>query len=123
MRLLKWGIVVGLGLALIPALRGDRDGVRGPEPGAAALAAAADKEARSQEAPKAADFVLPDPEGKKVRLRDQRGKVVVLSFWATWCPPCREEMPHLQALHTKYKGKPVRVIAVNLDQQGKPLRE
>jgi thiol-disulfide isomerase/thioredoxin len=39
------------------------------------------------------DFTLPDPAGKKVSLKDFRGKLVMLNFWATWCVPCREEMP------------------------------
>jgi thiol-disulfide isomerase/thioredoxin len=48
-----------------------------------------------------------------VNLRDFRGKVVVLNFWATWCEPCREEMPSLQRLRAQMSGKPVEVLTVN----------
>jgi thiol-disulfide isomerase/thioredoxin len=44
------------------------------------------------------DFTLPDPAGKKVSLKDFRGKLVMLNFWATWCVPCREEMPTMERL-------------------------
>ncbi|MDH7570973.1 MAG: TlpA disulfide reductase family protein, partial [Armatimonadota bacterium] len=70
----------------------------------------------------AADFTLSDPDGKKVRLHDLKGKVVILSFWATWCPPCRMEMPHLEALAKKYAKKPVKVVGVNLDVSGAQLK-
>lgn len=118
----KWLLVAAaLGAAvLLPAVRGERtqeSDSAGSAPGAAAEAGA------PAPGTKAIDFTLPDPEGKKTRLRDMRGKVVVLSFWATWCPPCREELPHLDAIHRKYQDKPVRVLAVNLDQQGSALRQ
>jgi Thiol-disulfide isomerase and thioredoxins len=48
-----------------------------------------------------------------VDLRELRGKVVVLNFWATWCEPCRDEMPSLQRLRTKMSAKPVEVLTVN----------
>ena len=52
----------------------------------------------------ALDFTLTDQFGKTHRLSDYRGKVVFLNFWATWCPPCREEMPYIQNLYEKYAG-------------------
>jgi len=57
--------------------------------------------------------VLPDLSGRTVDLRQLRGKVVVVNFWATWCEPCREEMPSLQRLRGKMGGKPVEVLTVN----------
>ena len=59
-------------------------------------------------------LALRDPTGKLHKLADYRGKVVVVNFWATWCPPCREEMPSMQALRTELAGKGFEVLAVNL---------
>jgi thiol-disulfide isomerase/thioredoxin len=55
----------------------------------------------------------PSLDGRKVDLRDFRGRVVVVNFWATWCEPCREEMPSLERLRTQLTGKPFEVLAVN----------
>ncbi len=55
--------------------------------------------------PLAKDFNLPDSDGKMHRLSDFRGKTVILNFWATWCPPCRKEMPSMQRAWTKLKAK------------------
>jgi thiol-disulfide isomerase/thioredoxin len=66
----------------------------------------------------AADFNLQDMNGRNVKLSDYRGKVVVLDFWATWCPPCRASIPGLEKLHKTYKDKGLVVLAVSLDQGG-----
>ncbi|TYR80578.1 TlpA family protein disulfide reductase [Priestia megaterium] len=58
-------------------------------------------------------FTLTNLEGKAVKLSDYKGKKVILNFWATWCPPCKEEMPDMQKFHEKY-GKEVQILAVNL---------
>lgn len=50
------------------------------------------------------DFVLTDQNGKQVSLGDYRGKVIFLNFWATWCPPCQRELPHIQELYEKYRN-------------------
>jgi len=60
----------------------------------------------------APDFEAPTTHGVK-KLSDYRGKVVMLNFWATWCPPCRREMPSLERLYSKLKDKGFAVIAVN----------
>jgi cytochrome c biogenesis protein CcmG, thiol:disulfide interchange protein DsbE len=62
----------------------------------------------------APDFILADLDGAMWRLSDLRGKVVFLNFWATWCPPCREEMPDMEALHREMTitGQPFQMIAV-----------
>jgi peroxiredoxin len=61
----------------------------------------------------APDFILKDMDGKKYNLKDYRGKVILLNFWATWCPPCRRELPSMQRVHQNFKGKDFAVLAVN----------
>lgn len=74
-------------------------------------------------APTAPDFTAPSIGGKPVRLSSFRNrKVVVMSFFATWCPPCKMEMPHLQKLSTKYAKKDVVFLAVSVDAPGTDLR-
>ncbi|AFH50635.1 Thiol-disulfide isomerase-like protein [Ignavibacterium album JCM 16511] len=65
---------------------------------------------------KAADFKLKTLEGKEVKLSDFRGKVVIVDFWATWCPPCRKGIPDLISLQDEFK-KDLVVIGISLDQQ------
>jgi peroxiredoxin/Cu/Ag efflux protein CusF len=64
----------------------------------------------------APDFDLPTLAGERVRLGDFRGKVVLLNFWATWCIPCRTEMPAIEALFQRYREQGLEVIAINLDK-------
>jgi thiol-disulfide isomerase/thioredoxin len=66
----------------------------------------------------APDFKLPALGGKSVRLSDYRGKVVFLNIRASWCPPCREEMPSMEALSNRLKDRPFKMLAVSIDQQG-----
>jgi thiol-disulfide isomerase/thioredoxin len=61
--------------------------------------------------PPAPDFTLKDLDGKTQRLSDYRGKVVLVNFWATWCPPCRREMPSMERLYQKLKNEPFMVLA------------
>ncbi len=65
----------------------------------------------------APDFQLETLSGETMRLSDYQGKIVVLNFWATWCPPCVEEMPHLQAFYENNKDQAIVVIAVNLTSE------
>lgn len=60
-----------------------------------------------------ADFTLTDLQGKPWHLADLRGKVVLVNFWATWCPPCRKEMPDLQALYDQYKDQGFLVLSIS----------
>ena len=59
---------------------------------------------------------FPNENGKPQSLKQYAGKIVVLNFWATWCEPCREEMPELSALHDAYKNKNVVVLGVAVDE-------
>lgn len=67
--------------------------------------------------PSAPDFTLPDAGGRKVSLKDFRGKVVFLNFWATWCESCREEMPSMERLYREFKGKGLEIVAVNIKEK------
>lgn len=61
----------------------------------------------------APDFVVEDLDGNELALSDLKGKVVLLNFWATYCPPCRYEMPDMQALYEEYKDRGLAIVAVN----------
>ncbi|WP_442600271.1 peroxiredoxin family protein [Neobacillus sp. D3-1R] len=65
---------------------------------------------------KAPDFELKTLDGKTVKLSELRGKKVILNFWATWCPPCKAEMPEMQKFHEEV-GDEVIILAVNIDPQ------
>jgi len=71
----------------------------------------------------APDFTVRDLGGREVRLADLRGKVVVLNFWATWCPPCREEIPSMMQLNKSMAGKPYQMLALSIDEGGKKAVE
>jgi len=65
----------------------------------------------------APNFTIQDSD-RSVTLSQLRGKIVVLNFWATWCPPCVDEMPSLEHLQKRFQGKDVTVLAVSLDDDG-----
>ena len=70
----------------------------------------------------APDFTITDIEGKKLALSDYRGKVVLLDFWATWCTPCREEIPHFVEMQQKYGPKGFQVVGISMDDDAKPVK-
>ena len=67
-------------------------------------------------------LALQDLEGRAHRLEDYRGKVVLVNFWATWCDPCREEMPSIEKLRAALAGRPFEVLAVNLAEPASRIR-
>jgi peroxiredoxin len=71
-----------------------------------------------KERKQAPDFTLKDANGHTVRLSDYRGKVVLLDFWATWCGPCKIEIPWFQEFERQYKDKGFAVIGVAMDEEG-----
>src|SRR5271157_1669886 len=71
----------------------------------------------------APEFTLTDLEGRKLSLADYKGKVVLLDFWATWCGPCRTEIPHFVEMQNKYGPQGFQVIGISMDDDVKPVRE
>ena len=69
----------------------------------------------------APDFTLEDTEGNKVTLSALRGKVVMVNFWATWCPPCKEEMPSMERLNKIMAGEDFVMLAINADDNGRAV--
>ncbi|HEY5974688.1 MAG TPA: TlpA disulfide reductase family protein [Geobacteraceae bacterium] len=79
--------------------------------------------AKAAEGATAPDFSARDLAGKEVRLTELRGKVVLVNFWATWCPPCREEIPSMVNLNRLMAGKPYQMLALSIDEGGKQAIE
>ena len=71
----------------------------------------------------APDFTLIDLDGNQLSLSDFRGKMVFINFWATWCPPCRAEMPEMEAIHQEYKAEDVIVIGVDILESEDKVRQ
>ncbi len=72
---------------------------------------------------KAPEFKAKDLSGKSVSLSSFKGKPILLNFWATWCPYCREERPYLNSLHKEYKDKGLVIIAVSVDKSEETMRK
>jgi len=64
----------------------------------------------------APDFTLKSKSGENMRLEEQQGNVVLINFWASWCAPCREELPHFEALQQEYADLGFTILAVNVDE-------
>jgi peroxiredoxin len=77
---------------------------------------------RALERTSAPNFSLNDLEGKRLQLSDYRGKVVLLDYWATWCAPCKIEVPHLVALQKKYGAQRLQIIGISMDDDAAPVK-
>lgn len=105
-----YGILLGLGLVWIYISANRTDA-----PAQAIIAA-------PQQGFLAPDFELTTPAGETVKLSDLRGQAVLVNLWATWCPPCREEMPSIEKMYQEYKDQGFVVLAVNMTYQDEPQK-
>jgi peroxiredoxin len=115
---------VGLGLAAIPFM-----GTRAEQPAGSGASASAGKAGATGaaavcdgKAKKAPDFELADYAGKKVRLADYKGKVVFVNFWATWCGPCKYEIPMFVDLQQRYGAQGLNFLGISVDDPVEELK-
>ena len=107
-------LLLSLAFLLSLAAAGCSGGASAPAAGVPADASAPAKEVKL-------DFSLPTPDGGSVDLGQFDGSVRVVDFWATWCPPCREAIPHLNELHRKYGDRGVSILGVSVDENPKEI--
>lgn len=81
------------------------------------------KKLLEEDTKKLSELSLLTLDGKEVKLSDYKGKVVLVNFWASWCPPCKEEMPIFEKIYQKYSGKNFVILAVNMDTSERALKE
>jgi len=72
---------------------------------------------------KAPDFTLKSNRGENVKLSEHRGKVIMINFWASWCAPCRKEMPHLEELYQRYKDGGFTLLGVNVEEDASAAKD
>ena len=99
-------VILIITVAVVILLQG-KDGLFKPAP-----------QPRVAEGSPAPPFIFPGIDGRMVDLKAYRGKVVFLNIWATWCPPCRDEMPSMERLYQELKGEDFEILAVSVDAAG-----
>jgi thiol-disulfide isomerase/thioredoxin len=122
----KWIIAgaatLALALLTLPTLRSGR-GAGSGEPLKSAAAGGPDKGASCDATGRATfDFVLKDQNNLPVKLADYKGKVVLVNFWATWCGPCKMEIPDMVKLYSQYKDKGLVVLGISVDDSPEQLQ-
>lgn len=110
-RRLSSGVLLG-GLALLAVMQVQVESA--DHPLVPSQAAGGDVTVGAKRGQLAPDIQLLDRSGRSVRLSDYKGKIVVLNFWASWCPPCKAEMPHMQKLYDAYRNEEVVLLSVNM---------
>jgi thiol-disulfide isomerase/thioredoxin len=101
--------IVLMSLAILPACKSEKGAGKG----------APAQTSKAVEGAAAPDLTVKDLEGKDVTLSSLKGSVVLVNFWATWCPPCREEIPSMIKLNKAMAGKSFRMLAISIDEGGK----
>ncbi|MEO6239286.1 MAG: TlpA disulfide reductase family protein [Vicinamibacterales bacterium] len=112
---------LSLGLLTLPSLRG-RSGGPGLTPKSAAGGAPAAASSCDAQGTAKFDFVLKDQHNVPVKMADYKGKVVLLNFWATWCGPCKVEIPAFVELYDQYKDKGLVIVGVSVDDSPEQLQ-
>lgn len=111
-------VIVAIGCQRTETEIADKTSARSATGPTSVTAASKETEARLDVGSTMPEYSAVSLDGSKFNLADHRGKVVLLNLWATWCGPCRYEIPELQSLHDRYKGKGFEVVGVSIDEGG-----
>jgi len=106
-------VILLLAISLLPACSKEKSPAKSKATSAA----------KAVEGAAAPDFTVKDLDGKDVSLSSLKGSVVLVNFWATWCPPCKEEIPSMIRLNQAMAGKAFRMLAISIDEDGKEAVE
>lgn len=120
--LLKWALwgaaLIGVAAVLYITVKASSNPtpVVNTAPKPVAAASVLEKFTKDPAAGPSPDYVFKAPDGKPMKIADLKGKVVVMNLWATWCAPCKIEMPTIAKLAANYQGKPVEVVTISIDK-------
>lgn len=112
---------LSLGILTLPMLRGRSGGGEPIRPQTGALASS--KPSCDSTGVATYDFILKDQHNVPVKLTDYKGKVVIVNFWATWCGPCKTEIPDFVKLYAEYKDKGLVIVGISIDDSPEQLQE